>query len=186
MPNWKHTPTEADRAVWTCGWCDAVVPGGREGKEKHDDAAHAADNGWRFNGDYDDLEQVRPFWQTYVTVHDEVTEHGGYPYNASFKWRIPAIFGPDEDTAIYLLQSLRHLREHQAKVLRLIAEGYTPLESLDVQTRFASIANVSDSGQSINVYDDARLVPRDGRPSVILPKGKRTHGFRVGSRVLVR
>ena len=59
---------------------------------------------WTFSKDYKDLEQVGEFYPAYLAVYESLRAAGEYPYNDSFKGRIPGIEGPQEDTAIYLLQ----------------------------------------------------------------------------------
>ncbi len=64
-----------------------------------------------WNKSYSDTEQVRPYLDEFNRLHDEMEANGQYPYNDSFKGKIPGIMdAPDpshEDTGIFLLQRLR-------------------------------------------------------------------------------
>ena len=154
---------------------------------------------YTFNGNYNDLEQVAQFIGDFAKVHAEIITSGQYPYNASFRGRIPGDFnresrrnveGDHEDAAIYLLQGLLRAWEQEAKITDLLAEGYECLEALDDEERFANVVlhpTRHRMGGEWAEYESARVVPEDGRPHGVLPKGKRTRGYLVaGRRVLVR
>ena len=70
---------------------------------------------WKFNGNYYDRVQVEEFYPAYLAVYEELKAAGKYPYNDLFNGRIPGIEGPDEDTAIYMLQGIRLVREREAR-----------------------------------------------------------------------
>ena len=61
---------------------------------------------FKFNKNYEDLEQVKEFYQDFKKKYDRIKEQGEYPYNSKFEGKIKGIEGEDEKTAIYLLQKL--------------------------------------------------------------------------------
>jgi hypothetical protein len=98
---------------------------------------------WAWNNDYKDLGQVEPFYPAYLTVYEQLRAAGGYPFNADFKGRIPGIEGPREDTAIYLLQKLRSIRDMEAKVTGHRAAGWRDVDLAELDggpVRFAGVA----------------------------------------------
>jgi len=138
---------------------------------------------WVFNGDYRDLAQIIPFIEAYWTIYEETKAAGKYPYNSSFEGRIPGLAEalPREETPIYLLQQLRGLVEGHDHLAEILDAGYRRLTELTTQGRFVNVV-VFDQFYAANQYDDARVIPDDvHRPSSLLPKGKRTHGRRLGS-----
>jgi hypothetical protein len=149
------------------------------------------------NKNYHDLEQVAEWLPAFSAVRDQITAAGRYPYNDSFKSRVPGITGPCEDTAIDLLQGLYRQREQTARVQRALAEGFEPIESVSGVERLAPvIVYHPDRSGEWREYVDARLVREHnpGQAAVIgpvhalLPKGKRTRGVLIGvtsTRVLV-
>lgn len=134
---------------------------------------------WRFNRDYDDYTQVEPFLAAFLTVHAEVA-HGDLAYNDDFKGRIPGIAGPDEDRAIYMLQTLKSLNELAARVDQYLADGGERIEKLSETTKFASVVRYGwyVGGTGWHEWKDARIIPHEetGAPRFVLPKGKRTNG----------
>lgn len=142
------------------------------------------DSGWRFNKDYRDYLQVEAFLPSFMGRLAELDAAGKYRYNASFKGHIPGAEGPDEDAAIYMLQQLEGWNAENAKEAALVADGYEYVTELAVTQKFAHIVLVRtrDMGEGWAEYRDARLVPRDGKPWAILPKGKRVNGYSVSDR----
>lgn len=143
---------------------------------------------WFFNRDYKDLEQVAEFLPAYLDVFRELEAAGQYPYNHSFKGRIPGIEGPAEDTAIFLLQQTRHMREYEAQVDAYRADGYEPLDVFpETPTRFAGVVHYGwrNGEDGIAQWTDARLLMFNGA-RVVMPKGKRTNGYRLDGKVLVK
>lgn len=154
-----------------------------------------------FNKNYKDHEQIAEFFDDYMAVFDELAAAGKYPYDDSFKGRIPGLADAtdkNETTAIYLCQSERHLREQQAKVDALIAEGFEHIDSIDSVTRFAHVVSYGWCVGGIGGWQEwpeARLMPElrqaqidaTGRIKGVIPKGKRnpTHLF-TGGRWLVK
>jgi hypothetical protein len=134
-----------------------------------------------FDKNYKNLDQVAPFYEAYTAVRAELEAAGKYNYNDSFKGRIVGIEGPNEDTAIYLLQTLHSIREMMAEVDAFVAEGATPIDTLNGPTRFAKVMRYGWylGGTGLATYEDVRVVPDqiNGRPQCILPKGRRTNGY---------
>lgn len=156
--------------------------------------------GYRFNKDYNDLEQVAEYLPAFLARLAALESAGQYRYNDSFKGHVPGIEGPDEDTAIYLLQSLERQQEQDAKVAALLADGYEYVTSVTEPVRCAHVVLYAERCNSSlwAEYHDARLVPSpygrnnyadvpDDYPYGVLPKGKRTNGHMIsGRRVLVK
>lgn len=155
--------------------------------------------GFRFNKSYDDLEQVREFMPAFLARLHALEAAGKYRYNDAFKGHVPGIEGPDEDTAIYLLQGLEHQDRQGEKVAALLADGYRWLDELAETQRFTHICLVPTrrNGGEWAEYHDARVVPcsvawpngagkrTPNAPGVILPKGRRSHGYMVNDRRLL-
>ena len=132
-----------------------------------------------FNKDYRNVEQVRPFFAEYSAVRAEIDGAGDYSYNDSFKGRIPALATTDdknEDTAIYLLQTMHQLDPHRARVAEFLADGAVDAESLKPgQTVRGTVIAHSfyTNGTGWTEYRDARL-GRDAKGRLtVIPKGKR-------------
>lgn len=137
---------------------------------------------WVFNGDYHDLAQIIPFIEPYWTIFEQIKAAGKYPYNSSFEGRIPGLADalPREETPIYLLQQLRGLVEGHERLARVLDAGFRRLSELAARERFSSVV-VFDRFYATRRLHDARVIPDEQhRPSGVLPKGKRTHGLRVG------
>lgn len=143
---------------------------------------------WTFNRNYKDLDQVAEFFDAYMAVFRELEAAGEYPYNASFEGRIPGIEGPGEETAVYLLQHTRHMRDYRAKVDAYRADGFEPLDVFpETATRFAGVVHYGwrNGEDGIDEWSDARLLTFQGQ-RVVLPKGRRTNGFSLSGKVLVK
>lgn len=143
---------------------------------------------WTWNKDYKDLSQVEPFWPAYKAVFDELEALGQYPYNDSFKGRIPGIEGPDEDRAIYMLQTLRDVRAMEAKVAQCREQGWidvTPADLTSTPQRFAKVAQYAFymGGTGFQQWDGARL-HLHGTSVRLLPKGARTNGLMLSGKLL--
>lgn len=146
-----------------------------------------------FDNDYGNKEQVRQWLPTFQRIRATIEAEGRYPYNDSFKGRIDGIEGADEDTAIYLLQSLHAIEQEHATIALLRSEGFEPLDTLSKTTRYPTVVlwyqgcYVGGTGRIVTV-EDARVLPGEqGRPLGVLPKHKRSNGYPVGTAtVLVR
>lgn len=155
---------------------------------------------FRFNNDYNDLEQVRPWLAEFTSIHSEIVAAGKYPYNDSFKNRIPGIAntekrgpsqGTHEEAAIYLLQKLYRAEQVKLRVDTAIADGCEPISTVPETTKFSHVIVYDDEqgmrGPDWQEWDDARLVGHDGGIYAVLPKGKRRYGTLInGRKVLVR
>ena len=156
-----------------------------------------------FNRDYSDLAQVAEWLPEFSAIRDEITSAGDYPYNDSFKGRIPGIgntehWDPDfgrgsqrgcgthEDAAIYLLQKLYRATENAARLATAIEDGCAPIDSIDRVAKFSRVIIYDDQGWL--ELSDARLVPDTaGNIRAVLPKGRRRHGIAVnGRQVMVK
>ena len=144
---------------------------------------------WTFNRDYRDKGQVEAFYPEYLAIREELESAGQYPYNEAFNGRIPGIAGPDEDTAIYLLQQEHSLRELDATLAARRADGWRDLpheEITDTPQKFAGVAlyGFYVGGTGWRQWDNAR-VRRYGSGVMILPAGRRTNGHIAAGRLLV-
>lgn len=73
---------------------------------------------------YKNTEQMRPYLADFLAIKKELTDAGKYPYNDSFKGRIPGLAGSlNEDTGIYLLQTLADLERLRARTADVLARG---------------------------------------------------------------
>lgn len=145
---------------------------------------------WTFNKDYNDTEQVRPFFADFLSVYHDIKDRWAYPYNSSFKGRIPGLAtatSRDEDTAIYLLQTLKELDALKARVQSALTEGFQPLDSLREPRRYARVVEYGFymGGTGWREWADARVVPYGPNRRMILPKGKRTNGHLPNGHLLV-
>jgi hypothetical protein len=145
---------------------------------------------WQWNGAYDDLGQVEEFYPAYLAVLEQMRAAGEFPYNDSFRGRVPGIEGPRENTAIYLLQSLRHVRDMEAKVAGYRAAGwrdFDPAEIREVPLRFAGIVEYGQcvGGSGWQEWGSAKLA-QAGRSVMVLPGRNRTNGHIVAGRLMVR
>jgi len=138
-----------------------------------------------------DPEQVREFMPGYLAARNELgAAPGALVYDADLKGRIPGIEGPDEETAIYYLQTLHKLDALQVQIDEYLAEGGEVITHLDEPTKFRSIVRYGwyVGGTGWQEWSGARLCPNSkGVPSFVLPKGSRTRGHSIdGSKVMVK
>lgn len=139
-----------------------------------------------FNGDHSDVEQVRPWMDAYREVRAELDAAGQYPYNDSFKGRIPGIEGEREETAIYFLQTLHNRDKDREQVEAFGGTPVSDLEWADGQVRRGDLCRYGwyVGGTGFQVYTDVRVTPHQGGFRVI-PKGKR-NGFRLDGNLLFK
>jgi hypothetical protein len=155
---------------------------------------------WTWNKDYKDLGQVAEFYPAYLVVYEELRAAGQYPFNASFKGRIPGIEGDREDTAIYLLQNLRRLHEVEAMLTEHRAAGWRDVRPAELDgspVRYAGVieyaiydsgahcAGSTAGGTGWREWQNARLT-RYHSSVMVLPARKRTNGHLVAGRLIVR
>lgn len=139
---------------------------------------------YQFDGNYDNLEQVKPFYSEFKKVKDSID---GRAYNSLFKGKIAGIAGDSEDTAIYLLQQLDHENERQAKIDELLSSGYKQVTpEYGGSIKYESVVKVGNdnSKAGVNEYPKARIVFAEKR-MFIVPKGHRTRGYNVWPESLV-
>ena len=155
---------------------------------------------WRWNNDYGDLDQVTEFYPDYLAVYADLALAGKYPYNDSFKGRIPGIEGPREDTAIYLLQMLRSLCNTEITLARHREAGWRDLDPAELDrgpARFAGVAEyaiyhvgsraagLTVGGSGWQEWENARLT--HCRSSVmVLPGRTRVNGHIVAGKLIVK
>ena len=142
---------------------------------------------FKFNKDYEDLDQVKQFYDEFITL-DEAIE--GRSYNSMFEGKIAGLAGDDEKTGIYLLQRLKTRNERYAKIDELLKQGYKEVEPQEGGAiKFESVVKVGNdwSEAGTNEYPKARIWFAEKR-MFIVPKGNRTRGYNVypGSVVLVK
>jgi len=145
---------------------------------------------WAFNRNYKDLAQVAGFWPDYLAVYAELTCAGLYPYNDSFKGRIPGIEGPGEVTAIYLLQQTRSLRNMELKVERHRDDGWRDFDPGEVTSgpvRYAGVAEYGFymGGSGFQKWDRPRLT-MSGSSVVLLAGRARVNGSLLSGKLLVK
>jgi hypothetical protein len=131
-----------------------------------------------FNKSYKDLTQVEPFYAEFKKIKDNLD---GYAYNDCFKGKIAEIAGDNEDTAIYLLQSLDTEKTRQAKIAELEQNGYTRIKpEAGGMTKFESVVKIGNnySRGGVDEYPKARIWFAEGS-MYIVPKGNRTRGYNV-------
>lgn len=145
---------------------------------------------WTWNNDYKDLGQVEGFYPAYLAVYEELRAAGQYPYNDSFKGRVAGIEGPREDTAIYLLQQLRSVREMETQVAEHRAAGWRDFDPAEIEAgpvRFAGVAQYGwyMGGDGFQEWSNARLTRYYS--SVMLLTGRhRTSGHLLEGRLIVK
>lgn len=121
-----------------------------------------------FDRDYGNYEQVRPYFAEYCAVLAELENAGQYPYNNSFKGRVPSLAGAsdkDEDTAIYMLQSMHSRDDMDRKVAQFAADGGYDVEELDGSERRGTIAKYGFyvGGTGWEVLEDVRVKRQGNR-----------------------
>jgi len=143
---------------------------------------------WRFDRNYKNTEQVAAFMPAFLERFAEVAPNLASAYNDSFKGHVAGIEGPDEDTAIYLLQKRKELLELDAKVARALANGFVEVAETGKPLKCSTVVHYGFymGGTGWSVWYDVRLVPAPCG-MVVLRKGARTHGHNLtGGHVLVK
>ncbi|WP_156251010.1 hypothetical protein [Pseudactinotalea terrae] len=159
------------------------------GAKTEADVTLTADGPFRFDRDYKNVEQVRPYMDAFLARYDELAQAGQYPYNDSFRGHIPGIEGPDEDTAIYLLQRLRDRDRLDAQREEFIAAGGFEVTVTDLAPGQVLRGTVVHCGYFMGgtgwqQFESARLRAQNGSLTVI-EKGKR-NGQWLHGKVLIR
>ena len=114
-------------------------------------------------------------WRDYMACYDALTDAGKYPYNSEFE----GIPGADSHL-IYLCQCRRRDEEALEEREWYADNGYRNVERGEPGKRVKFTEIVLFRSGERKHYDDARIGYDDqGVASFILPKGKRTRGYRV-------
>tara|TARA_A200000159_G_C7328643_1_gene342034 strand:- start:2089 stop:2568 length:480 start_codon:yes stop_codon:yes gene_type:complete len=148
---------------------------------------------WTFNKDYKDWNQVDQFYDEFTRLYEEMKENNIYPYNDNFKGQIAGLKdSDDEGTAIYLLQSIKHLDEHKAKVeaklegMRLLTDEEKDDIVFGKKVRFARVVAFTtlergDSNHRIVDEEKPRLTRSQWGSMALMKKGQRTRGYDLGT-----
>jgi hypothetical protein len=141
-----------------------------------------------FNRNYRDHDQVAEYMSAFLKVHAEIVAADEYPYDDAFVGRIPGIEGPNEMTAIYLLQEAKRLQELDEKIAAHLEAGFEPIETVDTITKFETIVEYGfyTGGTGWQEWHDARLVPQKNKSLAVLPKGRRVNGHSLSGKLLVK
>lgn len=130
-----------------------------------------------FNNNLRDVEQVRPYFDAYMAVFEELDAEGKFPYNDEFKGRIPGLEGEHEDTGIYLLQTMRHHADlndqveewkGDAKVREITAADIAPDEEIRCDI---AMYGFYTGGTGFETLENVRLT--NYRGSLVYMKGYR-------------
>ncbi len=146
---------------------------------------------FRFDGDYGNPEQVRPYLEVFLRRREELDEAALYPDNDIFRGHIPGIEGPDDSAAFWLLRLLADLDEIAARREEFIASGAREVTIADLAPGQVLRGTVVQCGFHRRGtgwvrFDSARVRLERGR-MFLLEKGRRTHGrWLVGGTVLLR
>lgn len=145
---------------------------------------------WTWNNNYRDLTQVERFYPAYLARFEQLQAAGKYPYNASFRGHVSGIEGPDEDRAIYMLQTLRGVREVESTVAIHRAAGWRDMDPAELHSgpvRFAGVAEYGFymGGTGFREWSNARLTMFHSS-MMLLPGRNRTNGQLVTSKVIVK
>lgn len=134
-----------------------------------------------------DAEQVAALLPAFLEAHAEIVATGKYTYNDSFKGRGFRLEGMSEDRTIYLLQTLKTLRELAVQVEAARADGYAE-PAPGFEGKCAGIVHYGFyvGGTGWAEWKEARLVRQTAGGYAVLPKGKRTHGSVLHGSVLVK
>lgn len=145
---------------------------------------------YKFDGNYDNLEQVTKFYPEFIAILTELEAQGIYPSNSRFEGKITDLQGDDEKTGIYLLQQLKTAKVRQSKIEQLLKDGYTKVRpEAGGHKKFASVVKIGNdmSRAGSNEYEGAKIwFADDGM--YIVPKRNRTRGYIVwpGSEVYAK
>ncbi len=109
----------------------------------------------------------------------------GYRYNAAFVGKIDGMDAAsprDEETAIYLLQTLESDTTRDERISELLAAGWQEVTAANADhwlaNRPASVI-VASAGNWIEIDAGRLVIGPGGDVTGVLPKGKRTHGVQV-------
>ena len=133
---------------------------------------------YKFNDNYNDLEQVKPYYQEFKKLFDEIE---GTKYNSMFEGKIADIAGEDEKTAIYLLQQLEKEISKQKIIEQALKDGYNyPKYEGKRAIKYSQILQVGTdySEDSIKEFENASILFTDtGKLEAILPARCSRRGY---------
>lgn len=143
---------------------------------------------WMFDKNYKNTEQVEDLMPAFLARFAELDPSMTFAYNDSFRGHMGIDDSPNQDTAIYLCQTLKRRRELAGMVSERLAEGYVPVDHLDGSVRCAAVFYYGwdMSGTSHKEWTDVRLVPYRSE-MMVMPKRARTRGYLVsGGHILAK
>lgn len=141
---------------------------------------------FKFDKNYNNLNQVRPFYEEFKKIKEKLQKSGNhmYKYNSTYKGRIKGIAGEDEMTAIYLLQHLQTAENREYTIKHLIESGFKEitLKNKAETVKYKEVIQVgtSYSDDDVKKFEGARVHFSDtgrGLKIWILPKGARVKGY---------
>lgn len=136
---------------------------------------------FKFNASFKDLTQVKRFYPAFIKIYNQLKVEGKYPYNSLFKDKIKGIKGDDEDTAIYLLQTLQTQKSRENKIENLLERGYKELKGGKETQKFESVVMVGTdhSKDSTKEFEKAKVMFDKGFVNFIIPKGYSKRGVMI-------
>lgn len=132
-----------------------------------------------FDRNYNNLDQVRPYYPAFLAHTNTLLNAGEQPSNDLFIGHNPALAGPDEDIAIHLLQQLAGREKVRLHREAFAALGGVPVETLDLSAGKAYRGTIAEfgyknGGVGSRSEDLVRIIGRQGGFYVI------SHGRRNG------
>lgn len=144
-----------------------------------------------FNRDYDDHDQVRPYYDAYLVRRAQIESAGQYPYNDSFRGQIDGLKAAterDEDSAIYMLQKLHQINEDDARLAEFLAAGGVSADQIkpgEVWRGDVAEKGFYSGGTGWNVTCNARL-SRDSRGYLVMKEFGKRRGFYLRGAVYIQ
>lgn len=144
-----------------------------------------------FDGNYRNLAQVEPYFSQFKPLHDKFEEGGNFAYNSLFNGLIDGLKDStkdNEETAIYLLQSLDSQKNRDSKIEALLKDGYVKLENGGENKKYKKIVQIGTdySIDSTREYENGTVIYKDGFIMGIMPKGNRNRYYRMyGDRIIM-
>ncbi len=134
---------------------------------------------FKFNGKYKDLKQVEKFYTDFIKIDKQFEKEEKFAYNDLFKGKIKGIEGEDENTAIYLLQSLKTQKSKEEKIKNLLKDGFREITTGEGIKKFEKVVMVGTdySEDSTKEFERARLLFEKGFINFIIPKGFSKRGI---------
>lgn len=128
-----------------------------------------------FDKNYRNLAQVEPFYESYLARRAELEAAGKHPYNESFCGHIEGLSGPNEDTAIYLLQTLHERNQNERAAEAFMAGGGVEVDTSIEQTHRGVVARRGwyVGGTGWEELGEGRLVVDEHGRTTFIAKGRR-------------